>query len=278
LSEGLRNLKDQQAIDFMQRKIFTRSPQSSANISPRWLTTFNDMATLLMVFFVLLFSLGSVDAQRYKDFRNALQSAMGVLYEGQRVPVGLIDENDLSKMQAPGKEHASSDDRNLQDAESTSADTSLDSLNQGQGLEAEYTPKGIKLSLDDSILFDSGEASLKEAGSQLLDRVAAIIKPLGTSIRVEGHCDDVPINNLHYPSNWELSMARSIKVVKFFIEKGDIEPQRLSAVGYADSKPRVPNNSDANRSRNRRVEIILEKVNSLPMDQKNNERQSTTHN
>jgi chemotaxis protein MotB len=215
-----------------------------------WLTTFNDMATLLMVFFVLLFAMGSLDVRRFKNFQNALQSAMGVLHEGRHAPVGLPSE--ANKTEAPSTETSQ--------APADSNDT-LEQIEQTQGLEATYTPRGIQLTLNDSLLFRSGSATLTADGENLLERVSRIIKPIGRHIRVEGHSDNVPISTVRYPSNWELSTARAVNVVKYFVHQGRIDPRLLSAVGYAEVKPRVSNDAKAQRAKNRRVEIILGQAN-----------------
>ncbi len=212
----------------------------------RWLTTFNDMITLLMVFFVLLFSMGSMDVKRFKHFQNALQSAMGVLHEGRRSPMGILAEKPVPSF--AGTEGS---------AKRTISENVKTQLDSTQGLRAEYTAHGIHLTLDDKLLFASASALLTADGTQLLDKVAGIIKPLNRYIRVEGHTDNRPIANTLFAGNWELSTARAISVVKYLIDKNGIEPQLLSAAGYGDCKPRVPNDSEINMSKNRRVEIIL---------------------
>lgn len=217
-----------------------------------WLTTFNDMVTLLMVFFVLLFSMGSLDVKRFKHFQNALQSAMGVLYEGKRAPVGMITETFAPETARPSREPALGRDRQR-----------IERLQQTQGLEARYTPRGIQLTLNDSLLFRSGSATVTAEGRVLLAKVSRIIRTIGRRIRVEGHSDNVPIATHRYPSNWELSTERAIQVVNYFIEQGRIDPRLLSAVGYADVKPRADNDSQAGRAKNRRVEIILGQVNRM---------------
>ena len=226
------------------RKKMTAIDDSSHG--PGWLTTFNDMVTLLMVFFVLLFTMGSLDVKRFKSFQNALQSAMGVLHEGQHAPVGLISEREKPDVQAAAVEQDSLEDQKQ-----------FDQLEKTQGLEAQYTPRGIKLTLDDNLLFNSGSATITAAGLNLLNKVSRVVRPIGRHIRVEGHTDNVPIATQRYPSNWELSTHRAINVVKYFIHRGRIEPHFLSAVGYGAAKPRVTNNSNIQRARNRRVEIIL---------------------
>jgi chemotaxis protein MotB len=217
----------------------TDALSEDVSLFPQWLTIFNDLVTLLMVFFVLLFSLGSIDHGRFKNFQNALQGAMGVLYEGRKPSAGVIT--------AQGSRSGIAGQSGQIDASSLNA-----------GLEAEYTPKGIQLILDESLMFSTGSAQLTAGGMQMLDKVNTIVKPLNRSVRVEGFTDNIPIATALYQSNWELSAARAVSVVKYMIEKGGFAPIRMSAAGYGDSRPRVANDSPANRARNRRVEIVLE--------------------
>jgi chemotaxis protein MotB len=224
----------------------SRPPADRPADGNRWLTTFNDMITLLMVFFVLLFSMGSLDVQRFKHFQNALQSAMGILDAGSHAPVGIVAD----PPPIPGQEtEAGQTPLESGAAHAPDVDT--------RGLEAVYSRDGIHLTLDDKLLFDTGNARLTAGGQALLDRVARIVKPLRRTIRVEGHTDNRPIATADYPSNWELSTARAISVVKYLILADGIEPQYLAAAGYGDSKPRAPNDTESNMSKNRRVEIIL---------------------
>lgn len=229
------------------------TPLRDDNITGRiWLTTFNDMVTLLMVFFVLLFSMGSLDVKRFKHFQNALQSAMGVLYEGKHAPVGMITETFPSEKPTHSREPALGRDRQR-----------IEQLQQTQGLEARYTTRGIQLTLKDNLLFRSGSAKVTAQGLVLLESISRVIRNIGRRIRVEGHSDNVPISTDRYPSNWELSTERAIRVVKYFIEQGQVDPRLLSAVGYADVKPRAANDSEVGRAKNRRVEIILGQVNRM---------------
>ncbi|MDA8138531.1 MAG: OmpA family protein [Desulfobacteraceae bacterium] len=211
-----------------------------------WMTTFNDLMTNLLVFFVLLFSMGSLDGSRFSHFQKGLQSAMGVLNEGRNSAEGVISDkpsNATKPAEESKPEAAPRED--------------FQTLAQAQGLEAVYTAKGLHLTLNDELLFSSGSAKLTPQGFSMLDKIAAVIKPLNRAIRVEGHTDDRPIATERYPSNWELSTARAISVVNYFISRGGIAPYTLSAVGYGSVKPRMPNDTDQHRAMNRRVEIIL---------------------
>lgn len=215
----------------------------------QWMTTFNDMVTLLMVFFVLLFSMGNIDVLRFKHFQNALQSAIGVLHEGQHAPVGIVSETSSPSESA-------SDALSQNSVENNTVARFQDTI----GLEAEYTPKGIHLTLDDRLLFSSGSARLTDRGKAMLDRVAQVIKPLQRRVRIEGHTDNRPISNNIYSNNWELSTARAVSVVKYMIHQQGMGPHLFSAAGYGDSRPRVVNDTEINMSKNRRVEIILGQI------------------
>lgn len=221
---------------------------------PVWLTTFNDLVTLLMVFFVLLFSMGTIDVKRYKHFQNALQSAMGTLYAGKHAPIG-----------TPLNRHEDTTDSTETMVQKNNDGNQLENLETTEGIEAVYTPKGIQLTLNDSLLFTSGSAEITGPGKALLLRISRVIKPLERHIRVEGHTDNIPIQTNRYPSNWELSTERAINVVQIFIQAGGILPQHLSAVGYGDVKPKASNDTAHSRSRNRRVEIILERAKETPL-------------
>lgn len=223
-----------------------------AQVKPTaWITTFNDLMTLLMVFFVLLFSMGSLDVNRFRSFQNGLQSAMGVFDQGGHASHGVI-----SDQEGPVADTAATD---AVDAPAAEQETLPDypALAGTRGLAAEYTARGLLLTLDDEPLFPSGSAGLTGEGMKMLAKVSAVIKPMGRAIRVEGHTDDRPIATARYPSNWELSIARAISVIDFFVTQGGVPANRLSAVGYGSVKPRVPNDSEHHRRMNRRVEIIL---------------------
>jgi chemotaxis protein MotB len=228
-------------MSLMSYKNQTTDPSSAQGA--RWLTTFNDLITLLMVFFVLLFAMGNMDVNRFQHFQSALQSAVGVLNAGNHAPVGIISEKSSN-----ASSHFSADQ----------ASTELNQLDNTSGLEAEYTKRGIQLILNDELLFTSGSARLTRQGVVLLKRVGRIIGPLNRRVRVEGHTDNVPISTERYPSNWELSTARAVQVVKYLSRHGDVPARNLSAAGYGASRPRAENDTKSGRSKNRRVEIILQ--------------------
>ncbi len=229
-----------------KRRAQTERPEAGQH----WLTTFNDMITLLMVFFVLLFTMGTLDVKRVKHFQNALQSAIGVLNQGERAGVGVIQALEWN-------------DEDIRRAEQLARARRREKLAQyyqmlkaGLGDKAKLTQKGIRITLEDELLFPAASASLTPAGRKLLDKICTMLKQTNLYIRVEGHTDNLPIATRQFPSNWELSTARAVNVVKYLMRKG-IDPKRLSAAGYGDVKPVASNSTRAGRARNRRVELVL---------------------
>jgi chemotaxis protein MotB len=121
----------------------------------------------------------------------------------------------------------------------------------------DFSPRGLVMRLSDRALFDAGVAAVSPQALPLLKKVGAVIAETSYEVRVEGHTDDVPIKTMQFPSNWELSTARAVNVLRYFIETYRIPRERLSAEGFGEFQPLVPNSSSENRTKNRRVEIIF---------------------
>jgi chemotaxis protein MotB len=224
-----------------------------------WLTTFNDLVTLLMVFFVLLFTMGSVDTKKLDDFRQSLASGLGIMGAGDLTAVGLhpsalpdINPGDTYDPELEDKKHIG-----LSQAMMEQLAEKLEQLERRVGIKSKISHKGAYITFDDQLLFDLSKSKINAKGLSLLDTVADALKDLPFPIRVEGHTDNIPIRTRRYPSNWDLSIARAVNVVKYFINTDGINPSRLSAVGYGASRPVAANDSPENRSKNRRVEIVL---------------------
>ena len=118
----------------------------------------------------------------------------------------------------------------------------------------------LRVDMVDEILFDSGEATLKPEGQTVLEKVASVLADANRIIQVQGHTDNVPIKGRlaeRFPSNWELSAARAVNVVRFLHEKAGLDPRTLSATGLSEYRPRESNESEAGRQMNRRIEILL---------------------
>jgi chemotaxis protein MotB len=223
-----------------------------------WLTTFNDLVTLLMVFFVMLFTMSTIDARKMQDFQYALQSGLGIMEKGKKTSISLIKtqpvENKppiMTQVEGEQREQSSNQpDGKLIDQVQQLSEADL-------GIQVTHTDQGTRISFEDQVLFDFGRAEINPAGFVFLDKIADVLDKVPYAVRVEGHTDNVPIRTRRFPSNWELSVARAVSVVKYFAEVSNIDPQRLSAVGYGESRPVAANDTLSNRAKNRRVEILL---------------------
>lgn len=240
----------------MSKRSIRRSPASGGN-SVGWLTTFNDLMTLLMVFFVLIFTLGSTDVNMMKEFQFALRSGLGILGEGSRMSIAIKQSATPISLQGQLTQAQGETVPEDEPVEADTIDEALGEFAAQPGVNVRYSEEGAHISFEDGLFFNFGKADLNTSGFALLDKMALLIHKIPSAVRVEGHTDNVPIHTDRFPSNWELSIARAVSVVKYFAAAGKINPQRLSAVGYGESRPLVPNDAPANRARNRRVEIVL---------------------
>lgn len=215
--------------------------------SGSWLTTYSDLVTLLMCFFVLLFAFSTVDATKFRQVAISLQTALrGVLDGGVSLgPVDVLDEYDL-------------EDKLMEDA-FLEIDAYLEEAGLKGAVVAIYEERGLVVRFLDTVLFDLAKADLRADALDILDRVAQVLHKIPNQVAVEGHTDNLPIQTWEFPSNWWLSTGRANRVVEYFARKHNIAPERLSAVGYGEYRPLVPNSSAANRAQNRRVEILIKK-------------------
>ncbi|MGD9809201.1 MAG: flagellar motor protein MotB [Deferribacterales bacterium] len=214
--------------------------------APMWMSTFSDMATLLMTFFILLLSMASMDKRKIKVALGSLQGSLGVLKEGNKTE--MTQEDIMSRLSFVQNV------RSVQKKVTKSLKEYVKSAQMSQVVTIAETKKGVSVRILDKMLFQPGSAEILDQAKPLLDKLAAVIEESPFNIMVEGHTDDIPISTALYPSNWELSTARAVSVVKYFMSK-EVSPQRLSASGYAENHPVTPNISAASREKNRRVEV-----------------------
>lgn len=218
--------------------------------SPAWMTTFGDMMTLLLVFFVLLYSFSSMDVEKFRGFISALQNQLGVLEGGQTItPNPNIDAGTLGEDYAQAPQNIRAVMKELNNY--------IDQNNLNDRVDIEQKRKGLVISLTGEILYELGRAELRVQGREVLAMISDTLKNIPNDIMIEGHTDDLPIRTDEFPSNWELSTARAVNVIKFLIEERNFNPARLSAAGYSEFRPVADNISSEGRAENRRVEIVV---------------------
>ena len=236
-----------------------QAEKASHNNQERWLLTYSDLITLLMIFFVVMYSISSINAQKMA----ALASSLAQAFIGSPAP-GLLDTGGLPSVVpgvAPAPGGTGTDGQSLEGTELAQVKLELQQYIRQEGLQSQVTLKseerGLVVSMADTVLFPRGSAELTPEARTLLRPVGQALARLPNYLRVEGHTDNLPINTPAFPSNWELSTARATNVVRFLTGDAGIDPQRLSATGYGEYRPVAPNDNEASMSRNRRVDIVV---------------------
>ena len=233
-----------------------RKSKSEGSSGGGWEIVYSGFVLIMLCFFIMLSSFSSMEEAKIMRFVKSFNYAVGIL------PGGLKFDSGSTVLPGSADIVDSSD-------ELAQIFSELEELSERQKKENDitvaYSPQGLVMRLSDRALFDVGVAAISTQAIPLLKQVGDIIAGTSFEVRIEGHTDDLPIKTAQFPSNWELSTARAVNVLRYFIESSGISTQRLSAVGFSEFQPMVPNDSIEHRAQNRRVEIIF-----LNSDQKRN--------
>ncbi|WP_077621241.1 flagellar motor protein MotS [Sediminibacillus massiliensis] len=238
----------------------SRTKKRTNKGTPKWMVTYADMVTLVLVFFILLFSMSQIDVVKFEALAESFRSSM--IFDSYPSPVPLEDPAEKESHQE--KEAGElEEEQPLTEADDTLSELLteirlfLDEHNLNNDITADRTAEGVVLTLQENVLFESAEAEIIDDGKPFLDKVETLLHNFSNPVRVEGHTDSVPISTYRFPSNWELAGARASSVIRYLIENGDLEDDRFIAVGYGDTRPVADNDTSENRRKNRRVEIII---------------------
>lgn len=238
----------------------------------RWLITYSDLITLLLIFFVVLYAMSQLDVKKYEVLAQSLQfqfnKSDAVLDGGRGVTGQAIQDGSPLQSPVPAKPVVSSAEtgkeqlKRLQEEELQNLLKIIQTYIKDHKLQDRVyvadTPKGIAIRLNDLFLFDLGRAQLKKEATPVLDKLSSLFKSLDNTVSIEGHTDNLPINpGGQYADNWELSAARSLSVLHYFIGSSKLAPTKFEIAGYADTRPVTSNSTEGGRSKNRRVEITV---------------------
>ncbi|MDO8188203.1 flagellar motor protein MotB [Conexibacter sp. JD483] len=251
----------------------------------RWLLTYADMITLLLALFVVLYAISSVNVSKFRTLQDSLRDAFNgnvvnggtSIMETGRSATRETPDSVIPNITPPtpqlasprNREQAAALEARREEQEFQRIKHQIEQYARAHGLgnqvEAVIARRGLVVRLlTDRVLFDSGQAVLKTAGMPLLGHVGNLLNiDRIHPILVEGHTDDVPINTPQYHSNWELSTARATEVVRYLIGRG-VPDRRFGASGYAELHPIGPNSTEQGRARNRRVEVVLQRLHAPP--------------
>ncbi|WP_027857818.1 flagellar motor protein MotB [Marinobacterium jannaschii] len=242
-----------------------REPPTDYVREDRWVLSYADFVTLLFAFFVVMYSLSSVNEEKYRELSDALNSAFIGLGGGDRL--GLESPDRMAEEMITGDSGSPVSLKPLvaaPDAEKTrelltlrqKMESAFPHLVDEGGVRLKSNELWLAIELNSSLLFESGDALPTIAADQLLEKIAAILQGHGNPIHVEGFTDNRSISTDQFPSNWELSAARAAAVVRLLALNG-VDPIRLAAVGYGEHQPAYSNRTESGRSLNRRVVIVV---------------------
>jgi len=226
-----------------------KKSQEGGGASAPWLTTYADTVTLLLAFFVLLFAFSSVDVEKFRAVISAFQGSVSVLDGGRTISGEDILNQQTSELEMMQLRELYEQLQEFIEEEQFEGSVHL-----------ELEERGLTVRFADQVFFDLGRATLKPESLQILQRMAPLLRTLPNPIRVEGHTDNLPIRTSQFPSNWELSVHRATTVIRYLIEEQSFDPQKLSATGYGEYRPLKPNTSEENRAQNRRVDIVIMRI------------------
>lgn len=220
---------------------------------PAWMATFADMMTLLLCFFVLLLSFANQDISNFRTLMGSIKEAFGVQTER---PEDTFAAYSPTRLESKGVKLNQKEREVLDMTMKLRAMVEEDTeLKRSTGVTADR--EGVLVRIDSSFLFESGSAVLAADAPRILAKVLDLLKEYKFNCVIRGHTDDQEHSGSLYPSNWELSSARAAATLRWLVEEGGINPQQLKAVGYADTRPLVPNDNEKDRRQNRRVEFLL---------------------
>jgi chemotaxis protein MotB len=235
----------------------------------RWLVSYADFITLLFAFFVVMYSISSVNVGKYRTVSESIKAALNPIVSPPSSPTPLALSASKAALTAPdspgSKEVAIRKLRNLVKGIKASPQLAMVRI-------TEKVNGDIVITIPDQLLFNSGEAAVRSEALRFLEGLGTAITELNRHTRIEGHTDNVPIRTTQFPSNWELSSTRAVMVVRVLSELYGVPADHLAAVGHAETRPVTANADAEQRAKNRRVEVvILEQAPPAPILQTEND-------
>jgi chemotaxis protein MotB len=225
--------------------------------APAWMSTYGDMVTLLLCFFVLLYSFSTIDAKKFDEMAKSMKVAFNIQRGGMSYTQrGSLDAGALGE--GPGDAARETDsDQTYNSKEVLALVQSVLKDEAQDGVTVSVNDRGVVISMSERLLFDEGSAKLHPESLRILYKIGSVLNRIPNQISVEGHTDSgIPLRSI-YIDNWGLSAARASRVTAYLNEAINVPQNRLSAVGRGAAVPLVPNNSEANMKLNRRVDIVI---------------------
>ncbi|AIE59109.1 flagellar motor protein MotB [Bacillus methanolicus] len=234
------------------------------HIDETWLIPYSDLLTLLLALFIVLFSMSSVDAQKFRIFSKAFNDIFtggtGVTEFQSPMPEGQMESPDERKKDKEKAENQSAQNVDKQELQKIQNKITayIKETHLTDKLNTSLTDEGLLVTIRDNVLFDSGSAEVRKEDVKIAKEISdlLVIDP-PRNIIISGHTDNVPIHTAKFESNWELSVMRAVNFMKIILENDKLDPRWFSAKGYGEYKPVASNATKEGRAKNRRVEILI---------------------
>ena len=224
------------------------SKNGEGESGPGWEIVYSGFILILLCFFIMLCSFSTMEEAKVMRFVRSFSNAVSIFPGGAQFESGTVILPKSGGMVASRSRMA----KLFEDLEALS-----DRFDLEEEIELLFSKEGLVMRLAEHTLFESGVATISPQALALLEKIGVIIAQTDYLIRIEGHTDNVPIHTATFPSNWELSTARAVNVLRYFIRNHRIDAERLSAEGFGEFRPLVANNSEENRATNRRVVVVF---------------------
>jgi chemotaxis protein MotB len=235
-----------------------REEEHAEGHDERWLVSYADFITLLMVLFVILYSMGQVDAKKYKLLAESMRTAFTLGGAAQVVDSqinqvgGKMQDGSSKPIVVPGIPEGPTQSEEV----AGQLTNMLASQNLGSEVSVQTNIEGVMISLSERLVFKEGQVDLPAEALPVLDTIVTMLRPINNKIRLIGHTNSTPSSNPNYPTNWDLSLARAMSVARYLMQAG-IGPERFIISGQGEYAPVFPNDTEAHRALNARVELII---------------------
>lgn len=224
------------------------------HVDETWLIPYADMLTLLLALFIVMFAMSQVDKEKLKR----VSEQFSVIFTNGS---GVLENEGANIIPAEDSSSTNEADNVIEDDKMNSIKNLLEQKIQSDGygdkVKVALNKEGLEITIQDAVLFNSGDAAILNKISPLLLQISNMLKDLDNNVKIVGHTDNVPISNEKFHSNWELSAMRAINVMNFMVSTGGMNPEKLSIQAYGEYRPKFDNSKEDGRARNRRVEIFV---------------------
>ncbi|RCX07305.1 chemotaxis protein MotB [Anaerobacterium chartisolvens] len=231
------------------------------HVDETWLIPYADMLTLLLALFIVMFAMG----QTNKEKLHQISDQFNIIFSGGS---GFFEKDGQSLV--PHLNHGGSLSPQLVEADKMNEiksmlDKEIEQEGHSDKISLVLNDEGLEISIQDTVLFEPGDATILDKASPMLNFVAKVLSTIDNKVRITGHTDNIPIKNRQFRSNWDLSAIRAINAMEFLIDTGGIEPNRFLIQGNGEYSPKFDNSTESGRAKNRRIEVSI--IRKYPLDE-----------